>query len=77
MKTIIGENKRFEMTEKEKAAVGVKNALKTTSFQVKADDVTCDLIASDSTPCAAISAHIPRSCPPRVSNSKSMSPVRK
>ena len=64
------------MTEREKAVVGVKNALKITAFKVKADDMTCDLITCDSTPSATIPAHIPRSCPPCISNPKQFNAIR-
>ena len=47
------------MMEGEKATVGVKDSMKPTAFKVEADNVTCDFITSDSTPCAAIPAHVP------------------
>ena len=48
------------MREREKAVVGVDYALKPPAEEVKANDMTSYVVTGDSTPCAAIPAHIPR-----------------
>ena len=50
----------METTEEEQTVVGVDDALKPTAGKIKPNDMTRDLITSDSTPCATIPACMPR-----------------